>query len=156
MRLELGCGNKPAPGFIHHDRWKHSPHVELDFDLEQIPWPLAAGEVEELRAFDVFEHLHLEVQQWLDECWRVLALRGVLDMRLPSWDNHYSYRDPTHRRVFHSESFLYWCPEAPGTVWTDFGRYYFGPDYNRWWKQMEVIRSAGDWRYKLMKIEWKP
>lgn len=151
MRLELGCGVYPELGYIHHDKWAHSPHVDIHFPLDVLPWPLADGSVEELRAFDVFEHLKLDVQVWLDECWRVLKPGGLLIMRLPAWDNHYSYRDPTHQRVFHPESFLYWCPDAPGTIWRDFGQYYFGQDYAKWWKQESVERSANDLLFRLRK-----
>src|SRR5579859_1721361 len=99
MNIELGCGAHPTAGFVHHDRWKHSPHADLSFDLEQLPWPLANDSVDNLRAIDVFEHLRLDVREWLDECWRILKPNGLLTMRLPAWNNHYSYRDPTHRRV---------------------------------------------------------
>jgi len=151
MKIELGCGNKPVQGYTHHDRWKHSPHVDLEFDLGVFPWPLESGSVDEILALDVFEHLCCDVQVWLDECWRVLKPNGVLDMRLPAWNNPYSWRDPTHRRVFHQESFLYWCPDAPGTVWRDFGRYYFGEGYAKWWKQLEVLVQDKDFRYRLRK-----
>jgi hypothetical protein len=152
IKVELGCGNKPLDGFLHCDTWKHSPHVDKAFDLEQLPWELESGSVSELRAIDVFEHLRLDVREWLDECWRVLESGGCLDMRLPAWDNPYSWRDPTHRRVFHPETFLYWCPDAPGTVWRDFGRYYWGSDYSKWWKQESVKREFNDLRFRLVKI----
>lgn len=151
MRLELGAGAKPSAGFTHHDRWKHSPHIDIAFPLEQMPWPVAAGSVEELRAIDVFEHLKLDVQVWLDECWRVLRPGSLLEFRLPAWDNPYSYRDPTHYRVFHPESFHYWCPDAPGTVWQDFGRYYFGEGYDQWWSWQGVTVEHKDLRFKLRK-----
>jgi hypothetical protein len=153
VRLELGCGAKPTAGFTHHDRWKHSPHVDVEFPLEQIPWPVADGECEELRAIDVFEHLKLDVQVWLDECWRVLKPGGLLTMRLPAWDNPYSYRDPTHYRVFHPESFHYWCPNAPGTVFENFGRYYFGASYAKWWSFEGCQKEYGDLVFRLRKPE---
>lgn len=154
IKLDLGCGNRPmvAPGWVYHDRWQHSPHVHVAHDLEVLPWPWENESVIELRAFDVFEHLRLEVQQWLDECYRVLRSGdGLLDMRLPAWDNPYSYRDPTHRRVFHPESFHYWCPNAPGTVWRDFGCYYFGKSYDKWWSLVSVTRDEKDLRFRLRK-----
>jgi len=156
VKVELGCGNHPLPGYVHHDRWKHSPFVDVVWDLEKLPWPWASDSVDEVLALDVMEHLRLEVQEWLDEAWRILKVGGILEFRLPAWDNPYSYRDPTHRRIFHQESFLYWCPDAPGTVWKDFGRYYFGEGYNRWWQQLNVGRdnknNSKDFRWMLRKI----
>jgi hypothetical protein len=151
MKLELGCGRKPTPGYIHHDRWVHTPHVDLAFDLNRRPWPIEIEAVDEILAIDVFEHLSLEVREWLDECHRILRSNGTLVMRLPAWDNPLSYRDPTHRRVFHPESFLYWCPQNPGQVWQEFGQYYFGLGYNRWWKQVSMVREHGDLRFTLVK-----
>jgi len=130
----------------------HSPHIDIAFDLDTFPWPVEDGSVEMLLATDVFEHLKCDVQTWLDECWRILRRQGVLSMRLPAYDNPYSWRDPTHQRVFHQESFLYWCPQAEGTVWKDFGRYYFGPAYQKWWRQQSVIREVKDWRFTLCKM----
>ena len=152
MRLELGAGAHPTPGYTHHDKWKHSPHVAIAFDLSQMPWPLENESVSDLLATDVFEHLKLDVQVWLDECWRVLVPGGNLSMRLPAYDNPYSWRDPTHYRVFHQESFLYWCPDAPGTVWRDFGRYYFGETYAKWWRQVSVTKECKDFRFILQKL----
>lgn len=152
FKLEVGVGQKPTPGYLHHDRWKHSPAIDLAFDLDVLPWPLGDASVTELLATDVFEHLKPEVQEWMDECWRVLTPGGTLNMRLPAYDNPYSFRDPTHKRVFHPESFLYWCPNAAGTVWKDFGQYYFGQGYAKWWEQVSVTREAKDIRLVLRKM----
>jgi hypothetical protein len=152
MKIELGSGRNPTPGYdLHHDRWAHSPHIDLTFDLEVTPWPIADGSVEDLLALDVFEHLNCDVRVWLDECYRVLRLDGTLTMRLPAWDNPLSYRDPTHRRVFHEQSLLYWCPSDAGNVWQEFGQYYFGSGYRNWWRQVSVVRQHRDLRYTLVK-----
>ena len=151
MRLELGAGAHPSPGFVHHDRWGHSPHIEVAFALDAFPWPLGDASVTHLLAIDVFEHLKVDVQVWLDECHRVIAPGGTLEFRVPQWNNPYSYRDPTHYRVFHRETFHYWCQDAPGTVWRDFGRYYFGATYTKWWSWRGVIEEAKDLRFTLCK-----
>ena len=154
MKIELGCGACPTEGYTHCDKYRHSPHVEMVFDLENIPWPFCEEMVEEILATDVFEHLDMHVQRWLDECWRVLKPFGLLNMRLPSW-NHpqgYGFRDPTHYRLFTEESFHYWCPKAPGTLWENFGRYYFGEGYFRWWELVSVEREQHDIRFKMRKI----
>src|SRR5689334_17361913 len=59
MKLELGCGRAPTPGYVHHDRRKHSPHVDVAHDLDELPWPWPDGSCEEILGLDVFEHLHL-------------------------------------------------------------------------------------------------
>lgn len=147
MRLELGVGVRPTPGYVHHDRIKHGDHIDLAFDLARIPWPVDAESVTDLLATDVFEHLALPIDVWLDEAWRVLAPAGVLSMRLPAFDHDLSYRDPTHHRVFHPETFDYWDPDR--ALWRDFGRYYF--DTGRWWRVESVAREVGDLRYVMRK-----
>jgi hypothetical protein len=57
--LELGCGTAPTPGYIHHDRRGHSPHVEVVHDLDKLSWPWLDAGCAEILALDVFEHLHL-------------------------------------------------------------------------------------------------
>jgi predicted SAM-dependent methyltransferase len=151
MKLELGCGRFPSAGYVHHDIWAHSPHIDLTFDLDKTPWPIATGSVEDLLALDVFEHLKIDIREWLDECYRILRPDGTLTMRLPAWDNPLSYRDPTHRKVYHEETFLYWCPSNPGQIWQEFGQYYFGLGYTKWWKQVSVVRQHNDLRFTMKK-----
>lgn len=156
MNLELGAGVKGTPGYTHHDRWKHSPEIDIAFDLEQIPWPLGSSTVDNLLAIDVFEHLKpwvVDVPTWMAECWRVLKPSGLLVFRVPHFQNHYSWRDITHYRVFHPESFHYFCPDAPGTVWENFGKYYFGKNYHQWWSWKGVVVEANDLKFTLMKVE---
>lgn len=151
MKLELGSGARPTPGFIHHDRWQHSPHVDVAFDLDEMPWPLLDGSVSHLLALDVFEHLQDgSIQRWMDECWRVVGVNGFLEFRYPGFDNPYSFRDPTHRHLpRHPETWHYWCPDAPGTVWQAFGRYYFGETYGCWWSWQSRVIEHKDIRITL-------
>lgn len=148
MRLNLGCGARPILDYWNHDRTKHSEWVDVEWDLEQLPWPWIDEQFEEVLAQDVMEHLHLDVHEWLDECWRILKPGGVLKLRLPAFDHHLSYRDPTHQRVFHPESFFYWDPTHH--LWQEFGRYY--PGHDRWWSVKHQGKEAGDFRYDLTKL----
>ncbi len=163
VKLELGCGTSPTPGYIHHDRIKHADYVDLAWDLRDVPWPFSpdsgvglfpnrgsyANEfIDEILALDVFEHVSANIQGWLDECWRLLKVGGKLDVRLPAWDHQLSYRDPTHLRVFHPETFHYWDPERD--LHRDFGAIYFA-ESNKWWRVHNVWRENNDFRYVLIK-----
>src|ERR1700761_7249720 len=147
LKLELGCGMSPTPGYVHHDRIQHAPHVDLAWDLRKYPWPFAtSGDslgieskgkqkppsafLDEILALDVFEHVSIEIEPWLNECWRLLKPGGLLDIRLPSWDNELSYRDPTHLRVYHQQTMDYWDRRSP--LWTGFGSFYFA-EAAQWW-----------------------
>jgi predicted SAM-dependent methyltransferase len=147
--IELGAGANPNPlASIHHDRILHDD-IDVAHDLTQFPWPWDDNEFEGIVAIDVFEHLpNVTVQQWLDECHRILMPRGFLMMRLPAFNNQLSYRDPTHYRVFHPDTFGYWDPD--NELHTNFGRYYFA-ESDRWWKVRAVFTEEGDFRYDLEK-----
>jgi len=144
--LELGCGVRPTPGALHHDRIAHSAHVDVAHDLDTLPWPWPDGSFDEIIAFDVLEHLKLEVAQWLDEAWRILCPGGQLRLRLPAFDNPVSFRDPTHQRLFHEETFYYWQPGHP--LHENYGRFYFA-ESGRWWDVTHVARVNPDSRYGI-------
>jgi SAM-dependent methyltransferase len=153
--VELGCGTTPTDrADIHHDRTKHSDFIDVVHDLDDLPWPFGDESVDELIAIDVFEHLHpREYAQpwwfWLDEAHRIVRPNGQLTMRLPAWDNPLSYRDPTHTRVFHHETFAYWDPCTP--VWRDFGRIY-DLSGERFWHSVVTARENNDIRFLLRKL----
>ena len=150
-RLELGVGVKPLfEDSVKHDRIKHGDYIDIAWDLNKLFWPWAMGEFDEIWAIDVFEHLELQPQEWLDDCHRLLTSGGRLEIRVPAWDNPLSYRDPTHRRVFHEESFYYWDPRT--NLYEDFGRYYFA-ESARWWNVQEVRREANDIRVSMVKLD---
>lgn len=151
MKLELGCGSKPTESYVHHDRTFHSAHVDIAFDLETLPWNLADESCDEILAIDVLEHIRpwkVDMFQWMDELWRVLKPGGLLDFRIPHYDNPYTFRDPGHHRGYHPETFHYWCPDAPGTVHKDFGGAY---GITKTWSFQGVTMEHRDLRFKLRK-----
>ena len=50
MKLELGSGKAPTPGYLHHDRQKHSPHIDVVHNLEMLPWPWASESCEDRKS----------------------------------------------------------------------------------------------------------
>lgn len=57
MRLELGSGYNPAPGFFHLDLNPNAPGVDIVGPAYPLPPEITAGSVDEMRAVDVLEHL---------------------------------------------------------------------------------------------------
>ena len=138
--LQLGAGRRPLDGAVNHDLWQHAPWIDVAHDLDCTPWPWDDASFDKIVALDVMEHLRLDVQVWLDECWRVLKPGGMLVLRLPQYSNPVSYRDPTHRRVYHPETFLYW--DRRSALWQDYGQFYFGPGYDKWWTVESVDKNT--------------
>jgi SAM-dependent methyltransferase len=123
MKLELGCGMAPTAGYVHHDRRRHSPHVDVVHDLNELPWPWGDASFEEILALDVFEHLHLMPEAWLRECYRILAPGGELRLRVPIFGGPWHVIDPTHVRGFHPLNFDYFIRGRD--YWQKYGNYYF-------------------------------
>ncbi len=110
MKLQLGCGHKPLPkeeGWINHDITKHSPHVDIAFDLQQFPWPMPVEQqFSEIWAVDVFEHLSIENSiPFFDSIWELLEEQGKLYLRVPEFGTYYHLGDLTHVRGFIQNSF---------------------------------------------------
>jgi SAM-dependent methyltransferase len=122
VKLNLGCGSRPEPGWVNLDSVAQ-PGVDVVHDLDAFPWPFEDGEAEEIRAFDVYEHVNHPLE-FMAECHRVLHSGGLLFIHTSYWKNRCSYTDPTHKRFLTEDSFDYW---VPGTQYH--ARY--GPAYAR-------------------------
>lgn len=82
MKLEIGAGTHPAPGFVHLDR-RPLPHIEHVCDGRKLPFP--DGHFEEIRANDVLEHFPWrEIRQVLKEWCRVLMPGGKIYVQCPN------------------------------------------------------------------------
>jgi trans-aconitate methyltransferase len=78
MRLNLGANDRAVPGFLSVDI---VPPADIIADLSQ-PWPWPDSSVEEVLAYDVFEHLP-DKRQTLNELWRVLKHGGIARIQVP-------------------------------------------------------------------------
>lgn len=145
--LQLGCGDFALPGAVNHDLYKHADHIDVEHDLDVFPWPWGAESFDRIVAIDVFEHLKAEVQQWLDECWRILTPGGLLELRVPYYAHENAFTDPTHRRFFAPKTFDYW--DRNKAMHIDFGKYYFAKS-NKWWRT-HLMKHDGNLLFHLYK-----
>lgn len=82
LRLELGSGYSPTPGFTHLDLNPNAPHVEIIGPA--FPLDLPGASVQEIRAVDVLEHLpYRQTAPALAEWARVLRPGGRLYVQVP-------------------------------------------------------------------------
>lgn len=83
LRVELGAGQFPTPGYVHvdHDyRARHLEHLAPVWDL-----PFADEEVDEILAVHTLEHVHpARLDQTLSEWHRVLHPGGTLRVHVPN------------------------------------------------------------------------
>jgi hypothetical protein len=145
--INLGCGNAPLDGAVNHDIYKHSPHVDVAWDLNCIPWQLGS-DYDKVIAIDVMEHLKIDIRLWMNETWKMLKPHGQAIIRVPRYDHPNAFIDPTHQRFFAPETLSYWCPGQE--MHEKYGKFYFGEDMMWWGFEVEVTEDSIN--YCLTKI----
>lgn len=112
VRLDLACGKTPREGFRGVDLYAEGAEK---VDLWQFPWPWADGSVDELHCSHHLEHIPATALPngkdmlcaFMDEAWRVLKDKSVFTVIVPCARSNRAFQDPTHRRFFVAETFLY-------------------------------------------------
>lgn len=134
LKLDLGCGQNPKDGFegvdIYGAKAKHKVNLFL------FPWPFADESVDEIHASHFLEHIparEIEARDlsglstskiiddkflgqdmlfaFMDECYRILKPECWMHVVVPSGRSNRAFWDPTHRRFFMQETFLYFSAE---------------------------------------------
>ncbi|MDP9074933.1 MAG: methyltransferase domain-containing protein [Actinomycetota bacterium] len=83
LRVEIGGGPFPSPGYLHVDADRSSRHLEHVAPAWQLPFPDAS--VAELLAIHVLEHVHpSQVERTLREWRRVLEPDGFAEIHVPN------------------------------------------------------------------------
>lgn len=86
MRLELGSGYNPTPGYLHVDLNPNAPGVDKVASAWPLDW-VQDGTVTEIRAVDVLEHIsYRDTTAVLADWARVLASAGRLYVQVPDAD----------------------------------------------------------------------
>ena len=131
-KLDLGCGMAPLDGYegvnIRSDKAKHK------VDLFKFPWPFEDNSVEAINASHLLEHIparEVEARDlatddadvakrfrgvnmlfaFMDECYRILKTDCWMQVVVPSGRSNRAFWDPTHRRFFMQETFLYFSAD---------------------------------------------
>lgn len=111
MKLNIGCGWEIFPGWVNAD-CAPLPGVAVLCDFATTPWPFTDNSFSEIRAVNVVEHLP-DTMAVLAEMHRVLKPGGLASIRVPHWNSHVAWMDPTHKRTFHPSTFDYFDPRTP-------------------------------------------
>lgn len=111
LKLNLGCGRKPFPGFVNVDRVAMTG-VDRVADLDSGPWPFPNRCASRIEAHHVFEHVDNPIL-FMTECHRILTRGGYLHITTPYYRHPDSFTDPTHRRHCTEHTFDYWIPGNP-------------------------------------------
>lgn len=103
MKVDIGGGLNPYPGYVTVDTRDHADYVQ---DLND-GIPLPDNSVGVLNASHILEHIH-DKTKIMSEIHRVLAHGGWAFIEVPSTDGRGAYQDPTHVSYWNENSFLYY------------------------------------------------
>lgn len=103
LKLNLGCSTEHKPGYLNVDRVEPADFLA---DLTG-RWPWADSSVDEIRAFDVVEHLPDKLHT-MNEAFRVLKPGGVFHLFVPTTDGRGAFQDPTHVSYWNAHSLWYY------------------------------------------------
>lgn len=104
--VNLGCSDDLIPNWVNVDQSRPDVVPDgisfIEADLANA-WPFPDSSVDELRAYDVFEHVENESFRadkgaiWcMNEAHRVLKPDGILDLIVPCLPGSAPFVDPTH------------------------------------------------------------
>lgn len=116
LRLDLGCGPHPQPGFLGVDALSFDGKVDCVVDLAAGHWPWPDNSIDEARASHFLEHLTNLDGKWervtfFNELHRVLKPGAGCMITIPHWASVRYYGDPTHKEPFSEFGLLYLTKE---------------------------------------------
>jgi SAM-dependent methyltransferase len=92
LRLNLGSGNEPLPGYVNVDQ-RAVPGVDVVADVTELPFP--DDSADEVLASSLLEHFE-DPYSVLDEIHRVLGAEGSFVMRVPTPWSYSGQLDRSH------------------------------------------------------------
>lgn len=103
LKLNLASGDKVDKKFLNLDR-AGKPNV-----LGDVRWlPFQDGTFGQARAWHILEHIPREqLVDTMNEWWRVLKVKGLLDIEIPIVPAEDAFADPTHISFFVPKTFDY-------------------------------------------------
>lgn len=117
LKLNVGCGAKPRPGWTNVDKYP-SGQEDLIGDI-CAGLDLPDGCADEILLDNVIEHLE-SIPEAMAELYRLLAPAGRLTIITPHYTSAASWRDPTHRAHLGFFSLDYFCTGERANYTGDF------------------------------------
>ena len=105
IKLNLGSGNDYREGYLNVD--KYADTADINYDLEQLPWPWETNSVTEVILRHVLEHLGQQTELFLNlikELHRVCAPNALVIIDVPHPLHPDYLGDPTHCRPITAEA----------------------------------------------------
>lgn len=111
MRLNIGSGFTRIKGFTNVDYVPYvddqgEQYTDIICNIEKEHLPYEDNSVDEIACYEVLEHLD-DLIFAMNEMWRVLKPEGLLKGKVPREGGRGALADPTHKRVFITDTFDY-------------------------------------------------
>jgi SAM-dependent methyltransferase len=126
--------------------------------LTELPLPFKSGEIDEVHAYHVLEHLRQQGDYQgffadFSEYHRILKPDGLFFGIVPSWNDPWAWGDPSHRRVITLGSLVFlsqaeYEKQVGYTAMSDF-RFCYKADFETLWTQ----ESQGETRFILKAVK---
>lgn len=110
--LDLGCGQKKAPGAIGVDLNRHSS-ADIISDLNSSSYPFMENSINLVICDNILEHLE-NIVSAMREIHRILKPGGKLLIISPHFSSDDAYSDVTHRHSFSLRAFDAFMPGESG------------------------------------------
>ena len=114
MKLDLGCGLAKAPGHLGIDILEHSD-VDIKWDLNKglpLDYIIWKDRIEGIRCHHLIEHLD-SIIPLFNDCYAAMKPGAEFEISTPCAGTTQSYQDPTHKRAYVAETFLYFAKNSP-------------------------------------------
>lgn len=118
MRINLGCGLDNKDGYTNVDIVRP---CDIIADFESGVLPFDDESAVEVNASQLMEHIHNFIPL-MNEIYRILKVGGKLKVDVPIYPYREAFQDPTHCRVFTSNSFKYFLKND--NLFESFGKTY--------------------------------
>jgi ubiquinone/menaquinone biosynthesis C-methylase UbiE len=116
-KLNLGCGVDIRSDYINMD-CVVLKGVDVIHDVMNIPLPFEDNYFDEVLCKDILEHV--EYIPVLKDIYRILKSGGNLIIRVPHFTSKDSFADPTHKKLFSSDTFSYFTSKHMRSYYIDF------------------------------------
>lgn len=139
MKLNLGCGTRPIPGWINLDS-QANPGVDVVANLDQLQnqsqnqlqdskLPFADESIDEFMMSHVLEHIAKPLPLF-QELYRIAKPNARMQIQMPYGSSDDAWEDPTHVRAYFIGSFGYFTQP-----------YYWRADYGYTadWQPQKII-----------------
>lgn len=107
-KLNVGCGTDFREGWINLDNFDDE-RIDVRHDLETYPYPFEDGDLDEIMAINVLEHIANPLLV-IEELHKITTNNGKIVIRVPYYNSKDMGTDPTHKNFFSENSFDYFDP----------------------------------------------